>query len=67
MQKMKDAYNETIGLQGTVPRGRPAGRGRVWGEAAVGTDQMLGASPGYSMRFWMMSKPAGKQQSQVLQ
>lgn len=34
MQKMKHAHNETIGLQGTVPRGRPAGRARLWGEAA---------------------------------
>lgn len=41
MQKMKRAHKETIGLQGTAPRGRPAHRARVWGEAAQGQTRCL--------------------------
>lgn len=32
-QKLNHAHNESLGLRGTEPRGRPAGSGRGWGEA----------------------------------
>lgn len=49
-----------------MPKGCPAG-GRGVRCGWIMADQRLGAYPGYSMRFWIKSKTAVEQQSQVLQ
>lgn len=59
--------SKTIAGKGTEPRGRPAASGRGVRCGWIRMDHSPGASPRHIRRFWVRSKTAGEQKSQVLQ